>query len=151
MRALSLWQPHAQAIGLLLKPYETRPWSTDYRGPLAIHAAKKPFLYRDYPMDYFQEVSRRLKGAGCPLYALDYGKVVCTATLAGCVPTKELRGRIGVAEFWGDFRDIGDDGKERFAFVLKDVKLIPAYRRPAVIGHQKFFQVPDELITECFS
>jgi hypothetical protein len=33
MKALSLWQPHAQAIALGLKPYETRDWSTRYRGP----------------------------------------------------------------------------------------------------------------------
>ena len=41
MKALSLWQPHALAIGLELKPWETRGWSTDYRGPVAIHAAKR--------------------------------------------------------------------------------------------------------------
>ena len=57
MRALSLWQPHAQAIMLGIKPYETRGWSTDHRRPLAIHAAKKVFDYRDYPLDYYQEVA----------------------------------------------------------------------------------------------
>jgi hypothetical protein len=41
MRALSLWQPHAQAIALGLKPWETRDWPTRYRGPLAIHGAKR--------------------------------------------------------------------------------------------------------------
>ena len=41
MKALSLWQPHAQAIAAGLKPYETRHWPTRYRGPIAIHAAKR--------------------------------------------------------------------------------------------------------------
>ena len=40
MKALSLWQPWASAITLQLKRIETRHWPTDYRGPLAIHAAK---------------------------------------------------------------------------------------------------------------
>lgn len=40
MKAISLMQPWAQAIFLNLKHYETRPWSTKYRGPLLIHASK---------------------------------------------------------------------------------------------------------------
>jgi hypothetical protein len=155
MKTLSLWQPHAQAIGLKLKPYETRGWKTDYRGPLAIHAAKKPFRYQDYPIDYYHEVDKRLKAAGFPLYALDYGKVLCVldygkvlcvVDLVDCVPTGQLRGRIGDCEFWGDFRDKGDDGKDRYAFKLENVRLIPALKRPAVTGRQGFFNVPDELI-----
>ena len=147
MRALSLWQPHGQAIALGLKPFETRGWSTDYRGPLAIHAAKKLFNYKDYPLDYYQEVGRYFKSKDFPLFALDYGKVICVADLVDCFPTGILRGRIGrTYEFWGDFRDKGDDGKDRFAFQLENVRVIPAYKRPAVTGRQKFFQVPDELI-----
>jgi hypothetical protein len=41
MKAISLWQPWASAIALGWKKNETRHWSTDYRGPLLIHAAKK--------------------------------------------------------------------------------------------------------------
>ncbi len=40
MRALSLTQPWAQLVALGAKRIETRSWSTRYRGPLAIHAAK---------------------------------------------------------------------------------------------------------------
>ena len=146
MKTLSLWQPHAQAISLSLKPWETRGWKTDYRGPLAIHAAKKPFRYQDYPIDYYHEVDKRFKAAGFPLYALDYGKVLCVVDLVDCVPTGKLRGRIGPCEFWGDFRDKGHDGKDRYAFQLENVRLIPALKRPAVTGRQGFFNVPDELI-----
>ncbi len=41
MRALSLWQPWASLCFTFLKKHETRHWGTDYRGPLAIHAAQK--------------------------------------------------------------------------------------------------------------
>jgi len=41
MKALSLWQPWASAIALGSKRIETRGWATSYRGPLAIHAAKR--------------------------------------------------------------------------------------------------------------
>jgi activating signal cointegrator 1 len=41
MKALSLWQPWASLIVIGAKAFETRGWDTRYRGPLAIHAAKK--------------------------------------------------------------------------------------------------------------
>ena len=42
MKIITLWQPWASMIPLGLKRYETRSWATDYRGPLLIHAAKRP-------------------------------------------------------------------------------------------------------------
>jgi hypothetical protein len=146
MRTISLHQPHPTAIMLGLKPYETRGFSTDYRGPLAIHAAKKNFDYRHYPLDYYQEVGMRFKEAKFPLYALDYGKVLCVVDLVDCVPTSRLRGRIGRYEFWGDFRDKGDDGKDRYAFKLENVRVIPAHKRPLVTGRQKWFDIPDGIL-----
>jgi activating signal cointegrator 1 len=41
MKALTLWQPWASLVAFGVKTIETRSWSTKYRGPLAIHAAKK--------------------------------------------------------------------------------------------------------------
>lgn len=41
MKALTLHQPWASLIALGVKTVETRSWSTAYRGPLAIHAAKR--------------------------------------------------------------------------------------------------------------
>lgn len=41
MKALSLHQPWASLVALGVKTIETRSWSTSYRGPLAIHAAKR--------------------------------------------------------------------------------------------------------------
>lgn len=41
MKALTIWQPWASLIATGEKIYETRSWPTKYRGPIAIHAAKK--------------------------------------------------------------------------------------------------------------
>ncbi len=51
MRALSLHQPWASLIAEGVKTIETRSWATKYRGPLAIHAAKRrPPLMHIPPM-----------------------------------------------------------------------------------------------------
>lgn len=39
MKTLTLWQPWASLVAGGAKTIETRSWGTDYRGPLAIHAA----------------------------------------------------------------------------------------------------------------
>ncbi|MED1955109.1 ASCH domain-containing protein [Brevibacillus centrosporus] len=41
MKAITLHQPWATLIALGEKRFETRSWATKYRGPIAIHAAKK--------------------------------------------------------------------------------------------------------------
>lgn len=41
MKALSVRQPWAWAIAKGYKPVENRTWSTQYRGPLAIHAGQR--------------------------------------------------------------------------------------------------------------
>ncbi len=41
MKALTLWQPWATLVVHGYKTIETRSWSTNYRGPIAIHAAQR--------------------------------------------------------------------------------------------------------------
>jgi hypothetical protein len=41
IKILSLWQPWATLMALGAKKIETRHWTTDYRGPFGIHAAKR--------------------------------------------------------------------------------------------------------------
>lgn len=38
MKAITLMQPWATLVAIGAKRLETRSWSTNYRGPLAIHA-----------------------------------------------------------------------------------------------------------------
>lgn len=156
MRALSLWQPHAAAIMLGLKTWETRGWDTSYRGPLAIHAAKKPFREQDYDWNWFCEAKKRLSMAGQPLWKLDYGKVICIVDVVDCVPTLHCRamaaaqkvqadGKLPDWYFWGDFRERGEDGKPRYAFKLENLRKIPEAYRLEINGRQSFFDVPNEV------
>jgi hypothetical protein len=131
MKALSLWQPHAQAIAVGLKPYETRDWATSYRGPLAIHAAKR--LWTDAGA-WHDHASKLLRERSVFRGTMVYGAVVCTAELVDCVRTEALRGRFPAEqEFWGNF------GEGRYAFRLANVQALPApipWR-----GQQGFFEV----------
>lgn len=47
MRAISLWQPWASLWLTDFKWHETRHWHTSYRGPLYVHAAKRPIRESD--------------------------------------------------------------------------------------------------------
>lgn len=51
VRALTLWQPWASLVAVGAKTIETRGWSTDYRGPLLIHAAKRKPDVGTAPLD----------------------------------------------------------------------------------------------------
>lgn len=57
MKIITLHQPYASLIALGLKHYETRSWATNYRGKLAIHAAKQPFV-SEYGNALIQEYDR---------------------------------------------------------------------------------------------
>lgn len=137
MKALSLWQPHATAIGLGLKPYETRDWPTKYRGPIAIHAAKRSWDDVGEWHTAARRILDRYIATHGPI-SWDFGAIVCTAELVDCVPTHLLRGRIGGAEFWGDFSD-GETGAGRYAFKLENAQMLPA--AIAWRGMQGFFEV----------
>lgn len=126
--ALSLWQPHAQAIALGIKVYETRSWPTKYRGPLAIHAAKKLFRPQEYPSAWVLEARARLTVAGGSLQELQYGTVVCVVDVVDCVPTDTIP-----PLFWGDFRP------GRWAFSLERVRRLK--QEIPVAGRQGFFNV----------
>lgn len=85
MKALTLTQPWASLVAIGEKRIETRSWKTSYRGPLAIHAAKR------MPADAidicerppFREALRRhIWGpSGMPC-----GSVIATARLVDCRP-----------------------------------------------------------------
>lgn len=133
MKALTLTQPWATLVAIGAKRFETRSWSTTYRGPLAIHAGKG--LGPVGGMRGLRELCGRepfrsvLTEAGFADPAdLPRGLIVCTAELVGCsevcgYPIEP--GGLGVrgAEFE---RDFGDYTPGRYAWVLRNVRPVPS-------------------------
>ncbi|RJQ07576.1 MAG: ASCH domain-containing protein [Bacillota bacterium] len=118
-RALSLWQPWAWLVVHGHKPLENRPWRTDYRGPLLIHASKKV----DPDIDRIcRAVSERF-GIVIP-DRLETGGIVGRVRVTGCID--------GSLSPW--FRG-------PFALALADAEPLPY--RPC-LGKQRFFYVDYE-------
>jgi hypothetical protein len=84
MKALTLTQPWASLVAIGAKRIETRSWSTKYRGPIAIHAAKdmprsaRLFAYRD-PAGQVLNEGGILLGGDCK--ELPRGAIVAVARL----------------------------------------------------------------------
>lgn len=127
MKALSLTQPWATLIAIGAKRIETRSWSTSYRGPVAIHAAKAmPAWARDFA--FADPAGPALAAAGILLdddcTALPRGAIVAVARLTDVVPTEQI-----TAMSQGLLRheiDFGDYAPGRYAWVLADVVALKA-------------------------
>ena len=133
MKAISLWQPWATLIAIGAKTYETRSWSTDYRGPLLIHAAKNESELKVALEDEFFNV---LSEAG---YfegdkSLPLGAIVAYAELATVGRVELVRDTHAKNE-----RAFGDYSDGRFAWKLVNVQRI----EPAVParGAQGLFDI----------
>lgn len=74
LTAITLHQPWASLIAVGKKCYETRSWGTDYRGPIAIHAAKK--LHENESLISLLEI----EADKIPL-----GAIVAIANLTDCI------------------------------------------------------------------
>ncbi|MEG4273840.1 MULTISPECIES: ASCH domain-containing protein [unclassified Microcoleus] len=122
--ALTLWQPWASLIQQEIKRIETRSWSTNYRGPIAIHAAKKPVNISDYPGLF------ELLPDNCEI---PLGAVVAIANLVDCVEmTPEFIAQQSETELM-----CGDWLPGRFAWVLEIIRpVVPAI---AATGGQKLW------------
>lgn len=87
MKALSLMQPWATLIAIGAKRIETRSWSTNYRGPLAIHASKRfPKGARSFTTDpiVYETVRRLTAGRPQSFPAYPLGSIVATCRLVSC-------------------------------------------------------------------
>lgn len=121
MKVLTLTQPWATLVAIGAKKIETRSWETDYRGTLAIHAAKgypndAKELVRSNP--YFRKA---LEAAGYnSANELPIGAILCTCHLAMIEPTE-------ATELIPDFpeRAFGYYDPKRFMWFLENVKRLP--------------------------
>jgi hypothetical protein len=85
MKVLSLLQPFASLIVVGAKRIETRPWKTQYRGPLLIHASTR------FPKDYRELCQKEYFSDYVPDWkVLPRGQVIGRADLVDFIPTDEL-------------------------------------------------------------
>lgn len=121
MKALSLKQPWAWLIINGYKNIENRKWSTDYRGPLAIHASK------NWSQDGFDFLCGH-KGIRMPRReSYVFGALLGIVDLVDCVSAHDSEW------FWGPW-----------GFVLKNIR---EFKKPIPWrGQLGLFDVPDKIL-----
>jgi len=139
MRALTVWQPFATLLAERHKKIETRSWSTNVRGAVAIHSAIKPF----------KEVKKLINPKSITaisnllypflLDRLPTGYVLAAGNLVDCKRIDEaFLETLSPTE-----RILGDYTIGRYAWILEDVK---HFKTPILAkGSQGFWnwEVPD--------
>lgn len=137
MKALSLTQPWATLVAIGAKKIETRSWRTNYRGSIAIHAAKGfPTAARQFSM------TRAVWQVTALDRASDYprGCVIAIGFLDDVVPIESLFDQPRLT-----FREkmFGDYSPGRFGWILNGVqqfdKPIPA---KGALGLWEWMNVP---------
>jgi hypothetical protein len=149
MKAISLWQPWASLIVHGKKKIETRHWSTNYRGPLLIHAAKK----KDGTAGMDEADIAPLADALSPikLHTLPLGALIGVVDLVDCKPTEQFDpleiNQMHINQFGGTWSEyqLGNFGPGRFGWVLDNPRKFETpipYR-----GSQGFFEVSAEVLS----
>lgn len=146
MKAISLWQPWASLMAIGHKIIETRSWYTGYRGPLAIHAAKRVFIPPD------PEFVKALEELQINCFDLPRGAIVGTCYLTACVRVEDFPALLNIATVHSSSSEkarkiekikkqkiFGDCSPGRFLWLISDAKKLetPIPWR----GHQGFFEV----------
>lgn len=126
MKAITIWQPWASLIAVGAKRYETRSWPTNYRGPIAIHAAKKNPL--SIIRGLHPTVQVPILYALCKAFGIKSGVIDRLRMTTGCiVATAEL------IECW-EIRMIDEDAEALFK-----------KHHPTIVDN-KFVNLKDEIM-----
>jgi hypothetical protein len=137
IKAISIWLPWA--ILFPIKTFETRSWTTNYRGPLLICASKGGprsiealWQIERWWVTFQKEELLKLVERYNPL---PYGKAVgIIPELTGIYPTEELRDRVTPFEL-----AVGDFGDHRFGWDFWNYR---PFKNPFPIkGRQGLFEV----------
>lgn len=146
MKAITLTQPWATLMAYRCKQIETRSWYTDYRGPIAIHAAAglgpvggRRGLRALCECAPFDSV---LESIGFDADSLPLGVVLATGALTAVhrIPATPMHFARGVPDnhplasypvvlppqrYDGPERAFGDYTPGRFAWIFTDVQALP--------------------------
>lgn len=145
MKALSFTQPWGSLVALGQKRIETRSWSTKYRGPIAIHAAKG-FPLECRTLCYEQPFAQALavQGRFDAPSDLPRGAIVAVARLVEIYSTdhESCEGLLNNHGARPHERAFGDYSPGRYAWWLDDVFELP--RAVPCRGHLQVWTVPPE-------
>lgn len=143
MKCISLWQPWATLMALGAKKNETRSWETMYRGPLAIHAAKKwnGELQSLCFTEPYQSTLREAIG-GIGRLRFPFGCIVAVVRLHACIRIGERNAPPADSNEFA----FGDYTPGRFAWCTDSLQRLA---EPIPFkGAQGLFEVPDHLIRD---
>ncbi|WP_010501348.1 ASCH domain-containing protein [Paenibacillus elgii] len=129
MKAITIIQPWATLIALGEKKFETRSWSTKYRGPLVIHAGKKV----DREACEYEPIKLTLAKHGYTADNLPTGAVLATSVLDQCwsiSPNDNGKIYLGFGSMFWIYEDsneynFGFFDVGRYAWLLTDIKKLP--------------------------
>jgi hypothetical protein len=139
MKAISLYEPWATLIALGHKRFETRSWSTAYRGQLLICASKK--------RPPINKIIGILYRACITLDELNPGRAVAIVDLVTILKTDDIviQGK-SIDQNWPQKNELyfGDFSPGRYVWKFENVRRF--VHPPIIPGHQGLFDVPDDLI-----
>jgi ASCH domain. len=134
MKAVTLTQPWAQLVAIGGKKIETRSWNTNYRGPLAIHAAAGKYV-DDYLLMKIEPFYSALRKAGIESrMQIPLGGIVATCELIATHRVDEMdwipgkRGWSKGSYFWEaseQEKAFGDYSIGRYMWFLANIQLLP--------------------------
>ncbi|MGF1988856.1 MAG: ASCH domain-containing protein [Nostoc sp. ZfuVER08] len=142
IKAISLHQPWASLIPMGLKKYETRSWSTSYRGPLLICAAKKSSIHQklthNYLLNKYQQILTHADNY-IEWDDLPFGYAVALVELTACISmTQAFINEQSLSEI-----DTGDWQVGRMAWKLENIQRI--IRPIPITGRQGLFNAEIDL------
>ncbi len=111
---LSLWQAWAQFLVIGVKQFETRHWSTNYRGWLVIHAAKKWDRENRYSA-YDEPFASILRGHDCDPAKLAFGAAVGAVKLVNVLKAEHVRASVTKRELL-----LGDWSAGRYVWQMEN-------------------------------
>ena len=144
MKAITIWQPYASLIATGIKQYETRSWSTNYRGKILIHSAKRPVSLW---LSILWKNAHLLDGRmiACNASALPLGAIVAIADLVDCLEISETESLGKINKFSQTEAEIycGKWEAKTFAWKLENIQ--PITIPVSAKGYQGLWNPPDEI------
>jgi len=129
MKVLTIQQPYATLIAIGAKKIETRSWSTEYRGQLAIHSSKE-FPVKNKSL-LVEQPFRSVFDSNWSGKALMCGYILATCNLVSVLPI--LSSPTPLDAFYKSIYGVeltknelafGDYTPGRFAWILKDMEIL---------------------------